>query len=104
MNKTYTFTEGKLLSPMLKFTIPIFVALFLQTTYGAVDMMVIGQFASAADVSAVSTGSWLMQLVTSFVVGIAMGTTILLGRKIGENRAREAGKLSVQVSDFLLFS
>lgn len=93
MDKTYTFTEGKLLSPMIKFTIPIFGALFLQTMYGAVDMMVIGQFAGAADVSAVSTGSWLMQLVTSFVVGIAMGTTILLGRKIGENKAREAGKI-----------
>lgn len=45
----------------------------LQTMYGAVDMLVVGQFAQAADV-AVSTGSWLMQLITAFVVGIAMGT------------------------------
>ena len=33
------------------------------------------------------------QLVTSFVVGIAMGTTILLGRRIGEGNPEEAGKI-----------
>lgn len=93
MKQTQNFTSGKILSPLVGFAIPILGALFLQTMYGAVDMMVVGQFATAADVSAVSTGSWLMQLVTSFVVGIAMGTTILLGRKIGEGKSQEAGKV-----------
>ena len=65
----------------------------MQTMYGAVDMLVVGQFATAADVSAVSTGSWLMQLITSFVVGIAMGTTVLLGRRLGEGKPEEAGKI-----------
>ena len=53
----------------------------------------VGRFATAADVSAVSTGSWLMQLITSFVVGIAMGTTVLLGRRLGEGKPEEAGKI-----------
>jgi len=91
MKKSQNFTSGKILTPLIGFALPILGALFLQTMYGAVDMMVVGQFAQAADVSAVSTGSWLMQLVTSFVVGIAMGTTILLGRKIGEGKSQEAG-------------
>ena len=91
MNTSQNFTQGKILSPLLKFALPVLAALFLQTMYGAVDMLVVGQFATAADVSAVSTGSWLMQLITSFVVGIAMGTTILLGRRIGEGRHKEAG-------------
>ena len=56
-------------------------------------MLVVGRFATAADVSAVSTGSWLMQLITSFVVGIAMGTTVLLGRRLGEGKPEEAGKI-----------
>ena len=55
--------RGKILSPLLKFALPVLAALFLQTMYGAVDMLVVGQFATAADVSAVSTGSWLMQLI-----------------------------------------
>ena len=93
MNESHNFTEGKILSPLLKFAMPVLAALFLQTMYGAVDMLVVGQFADASHVSAVSTGSWLMQLITSFVVGIAMGTTILLGRKLGEGRPEEAGRI-----------
>lgn len=87
------FTEGKILSPLIKFTIPVFFAIFLQTMYGAVDMLIVGQFASAADVSAVSTGTCIMQTITSAIVGLAMGTTILLGRKIGEGRKDEAGNI-----------
>ncbi len=93
MKQLQNFTQGKILSPLIRFALPVLATLFLQTMYGAVDMMVVGQFATAADVSAVSTGSWLMQLVTSFVVGIAMGTTILLGRRIGEGKPEEAGKI-----------
>lgn len=93
MKESTNFTKGKILSPLLKFALPVLAALFLQTMYGAVDMLVVGQFAHAADVSAVSTGSWLMQLITSFVVGIAMGTTVLLGRKLGERRQEEAGRI-----------
>ena len=93
MNESHNFTEGKILSPLLKFALPVLAALFLQTMYGAVDMLVVGQFADASHVSAVSTGSWLMQLITSFVVGIAMGTTILLGRRLGEGKPEEAGRI-----------
>ena len=93
MSEGQNFTKGKILMPLVKFALPVLAAIFLQTMYGAVDMLVVGQFAQAADVSAVSTGSWLMQLITAFVVGIAMGTTILLGRKIGEGRAEEGGKI-----------
>lgn len=87
------FTEGKILSPLIKFTIPVFFAIFLQTMYGAVDMLIVGQFASAADVSAVSTGTCILQTITSAIVGLAMGTTILLGRKIGEGKKDEAGNI-----------
>lgn len=93
MQQVQNFTKGKILTPLIVFALPILGALFLQTMYGAVDMMVVGQFAGASDVSAVSTGSWIMHLITSFVVGIAMGTTVLLGRKIGEGRSREAGSI-----------
>lgn len=93
MKETQNFTEGNILLSLVRFALPVLAALFLQTMYGAVDMLVVGQFAAAADVSAVSTGSWLMQLITSFVVGIAMGTTVLLGRKLGEGKPEEAGKI-----------
>lgn len=93
MIREQNFSKGPIFGPLVRFALPILLALFLQTMYGAVDMMVVGQFATAADVSAVSTASWLMQLVTAFVVGIAVGTTVLLGRRLGEGNAAESGKI-----------
>ena len=92
MIREQNFTKGPIFMPLLRFTVPILFAQFLQAMYGAVDMMVVGQFAQASDVSAVSTASWLMHLVTSLVVGIATGTTVLLGRRLGEGNGEESGR------------
>lgn len=91
MKKTQTFTEGSILPALIRFALPVLFAIFLQTMYGAVDMLIVGQFSTAAEISAVSTGSWIMQTITSAIVGLAMGTTILLGQKIGERKNEEAG-------------
>jgi len=94
------FTEGKILSPLLMFCLPIFAALFLQAMYGAVDLMVIGQFDDAAGVSGVGTGSAVMMLVTTIINGFAVGTTVMIGRRIGENAPEKAGK-AIGASIFL---
>lgn len=101
MEATNRFTEGKVLSPLIRFALPILFAIFLQTMYGAVDMLIVGQFSAAGEVSAVSTGSWIMQTVTSFITGLAMGTTVLLGNRIGAGKPQEGG-LAVGAS-ILLF-
>ncbi|MDY2856016.1 MAG: MATE family efflux transporter [Oscillospiraceae bacterium] len=92
MEKIHNFTEGKILGPLLKFASPIFLALFLQAMYGAADLIIVGQFAQTADVSAVSTGSLIMQSLTVTFASLSMGVTILLGQKIGEKKVEEAGK------------
>lgn len=93
MQQANSFTEGPILKPLILFTIPILLALFLQTMYGAVDLLVIGQFGQAADVSAVSTGSQIMQTITTMITGLSMGSTILLGQKLGQKRSEEAGQV-----------
>ncbi len=92
MSDTKTFTEGPILGPLVKFTLPILFALFLQSMYGAVDLLVVGKFATSADVSAVSTGSQIMMTMTNVITAFAMGLTIYIGQKIGEGRPQEAGK------------
>lgn len=74
MVKGTSFTEGKILKPLILFALPVLFALFLQAMYGAVDLMIVGKFASSADVSAVSTGSQIMMTLTSLVSSFAMGT------------------------------
>ncbi|MFI3170832.1 MAG: MATE family efflux transporter [Eubacteriales bacterium] len=88
-----SLSEGKVLPTLLKFTIPIMMALFLQIAYGAVDLLIVGRFGSVADVSGVTIGSQLMQTITNIITGVAMGTTILLGQYIGAGQAEESGKI-----------
>ena len=73
MDKTQNFTEGKIFSPLIRFALPVLLALFLQAMYGAVDLFVVGQFGGTfADVyvSAVSTGSQIMHTITIGLFGI----------------------------------
>lgn len=91
--KQSDFLNGTILSPLLRFAGPVLLALFLQAMYGAVDLMVVGKFAGTADISAVSTGSQAMQLVTTMIVGLTTGVTVLLGQKIGEGRPDEGGRV-----------
>ena len=92
MKKSTTFTEGKIMQPLLLFAVPVLLALFLQAMYGAVDLLIVGKFASSADVSAVSTGSQIMTTLTNLVSSLAMGITILLGQQIGNGKKEEGGR------------
>lgn len=92
MKKVQDFTEGKILSPLIRFALPVLLALFLQAMYGAVDLLVVGQFGKATDVSAVSTGSQILHSITVVITGLAMGITVLTGQRIGEKRPEEAGR------------
>ena len=92
MEKNTSFTEGKILQPLILFAFPVLLALFLQAMYGAVDLLIVGKFASPADVSAVSTGSQIMTTLTNLVSSFAMGTTVLLGQQIGSGEREEGGR------------
>lgn len=92
METNTSFTEGKILKPLILFAFPVLLALFLQAMYGAVDLLIVGKFASSADVSAVSTGSQIMTTLTNLISSFAMGTTILLGQQIGSGKKEEGGR------------
>ena len=86
------FTSGPIAGPLIRFALPVLLALFLQSMYGAVDLLIVGLFAKSSDISAVATGSHFMQTMTGGIAGLSMGTTILLGQQIGEGKVKEAGK------------
>lgn len=92
MSASGNFTEGKILGPLLRFALPVIMAMFLQSLYGAVDVLIVGRYALSADVSAVSTGAQIMMTATGVLAGLAMGTTILIGQLLGKNENEEAGR------------
>ena len=85
------FTEGNILRKLSLFMLPVLGALILQASYGAVDLLVVGRFGSTAGLSAVSTGSQLMNLVTFMVTQLAMGATVLIARYLGEKKPERIG-------------
>ena len=77
----HDFTSGSVWKKLLLFAVPIFGANLLQALYGTVDLFVVGLFADASAVSAVSTGSMTMQTITGIITGLTMGCTVLIGKK-----------------------
>ena len=91
MSNTADFTQGSILKKLCRFMLPVLGALILQAAYGAVDLLVVGRFGSTSGLSAVSTGSQVLTLVTFVVTQLAMGVTVLIARYIGEKREKEIG-------------
>ncbi len=87
-----SLTQGKVFTTLMRFAVPFLVANFLQQLYGAVDLLVVGQFSTTAAVSAVSTGSQVMKTITGIVTGLSTGTTVLVGQYIGAGRREDAAK------------
>ena len=85
------FTQGRILKKLALFMLPILGALVLQATYGAVDLLVVGRFGSTSGLSAVSTGSQVLNLVTFVVTQLAMGVTVLIARYLGEKQPKYIG-------------
>ena len=91
MSNTADFTQGSILKKLCRFMLPVLGALILQAAYGAVDLLVVGRFGSTSGLSAVSTGSQVLNLVRFVVTQLAMGVTVLIARYIGEKREKEIG-------------
>lgn len=92
-NSKADFTQGSILGKLIPFMMPILGALILQAAYGAVDLLVVGRFGTTEGLSAVSTGSQILNLVTFVITQFAMGITVLIARYIGEKKEQHIGSL-----------
>ena len=87
------FLSGPILPPLIQFALPLMLSLLLQAFYGGVDLAVVGRFSPTASVSAVATGSQVMQAVTVIVSGLTMGSTVLVGKAMGARDGQRAGRV-----------
>ncbi len=88
-------TEGSVLKNVVLFSLPYLLSYFLQTLYGMADLYIIGLYGQTADTTAVSIGSQVMHMLTVMIVGLAMGTTVMVARSVGakdkEGTAKSVG-------------
>lgn len=87
------FTQGSIAGKLIKFMIPVLGALILQAMYSAVDLLVVGQFGTNAGISAVATGSNIVNLITFVISSLTMGVTVLISRYLGEHSEQRIGSV-----------
>lgn len=85
-------TSGNLFGALLRFSVPFLLASILQACYGAADLLIVGQFSTPAQVAAVSTSSQVMQMLTSVILGLTTGGTILIGQYLGAKKSNEIAR------------
>ncbi len=83
-------TSGSVSKAILRFALPYLLSYFLQTLYGMADLYMIGRFGGVNDTTAVADGSQVMHMLTVMIVGLAMGTTVMVGRAVGARKTKEA--------------
>lgn len=100
-----SLTRGNIVRGMLRFSVPYLITCFLQTFYGMADLFIVGRFNGPAQVSAVSVGSQVMHMLTVVIAGFAMGSTVLIGRRVGAgNRRGIAGAVSTTFTVFAILA
>ncbi len=83
-------TSGSVFRNIMYFSLPYLLSYFLQTLYGMADLFIIGQFHGVEHITAVSIGSQVMHMLTVMIVGLAMGSTVTIGKAIGAKRSEHA--------------
>lgn len=90
---------------IMAFSLPYMLSCFMQTLYGMADLFITGQFDGVESITAVSVGSQVMHMITVMIVGMAMGTTVLIGKSVGAgDRKLTAKAIGNTVTLFAIFA
>lgn len=89
-------TTGSVFRNCIYFSLPYLLSYFLQTLYGMADLYIIGQFNGVEHITAVSIGSQVMHMLTVMIVGLAMGTTVTIGKAVG---AKQSERVSAAIGN-----
>ncbi len=103
--KAKDLTEGSIKRNLIEFSIPYLLSYFLQILYGMVDLYIIGQYCGVESITAVSIGSQIMHMLTVIIIGLAMGTTVVVGQSIGAHDERRTSMVvGNTITLFMVFS
>ena len=82
-------TEGGILKTMLIFSIPMILGNLLQQIYNIADTMVVGHFVGAEALAAVGSAYTLMTFITSIIIGLCMGSSVVFSMAYGAGNKDE---------------
>src|SRR5690349_5628929 len=86
-------TEGPISSTLLKFALPTLASSIIQSLNGTVNAICVGRFLGEDALAATSNANMVMFLLTAFVFGFGMASTILVGQAWGRKEVDQARKV-----------
>lgn len=95
-------TIGSPTRHILMFALPLLLGNVLQQLYNMVDSIVVGRFVSDAALAAVGTGFPVIFLLTSFLMGIGMGATIIISQYYGYGDMKTVRRTINTIYTFLM--
>ncbi len=75
--------EGSIYKKMLLFAIPLFFGQMLQQLYTVADSVIVGNFASKADLAAINSSGSFIFLLVGFFTGLFIGMGVIIGSRFG---------------------
>ncbi len=78
-------TNGPMLGKILAFALPLAGGSVLQQLFNAVDVAVVGRFASSSALAGVGANSSVVSLFVTLFVGISVGANVVIANNIGRN-------------------
>ncbi|WP_143317189.1 MATE family efflux transporter [Clostridium sp. HBUAS56017] len=96
---TKDMTSGSIPKHLVTFAIPMILGNMFQLTYNAVDAIIVGHFVGTSSLAAVGAANPIMNIIIFFIVGICMGTSVLMSEYFGAN---DIGKLKREVSTSMI--
>ena len=95
----HDMTRGKILLPLVSFTIPLVLGNLFQLTYNAADSVIVGKYVGEQALAAVGTSTPIMNIAILLISGMCMGASVLMSSQYG---ARDYDTLSKQISTTML--
>lgn len=76
--------HGPLLGKLVLFALPLALSSILQQLFNAVDIAVLGQFATSQDQAAVGCTSAVINMFLNLFLGISVGANVVIATYIGQ--------------------
>jgi putative MATE family efflux protein len=86
-------TQGSIGSTLLKFALPTLASSILQSLNGTINAIWVGRFLGEGALAATSNANMVMFLLTAFVFGFGMASTILIGQAWGRKDVDQARRI-----------